>query len=56
MLQVLIWGEPTELKSNPDHQNWQCKMEGEDLDGEPLTIVVAILEKEFALLCITAHG
>ena len=56
MLQVLLWGDIRELKANPGRQNWECLVKGQDIEHEPLTVKVAILEEDFALLCITVHG
>jgi hypothetical protein len=56
MLQVLLWGEVHELKASQDRQNWECLVRGFDLEKEPLAVKVAVLENDFALLCITVHG
>lgn len=56
MLQVLLWGHLKELRENPDCDNWECLVEGSDLEGDPLTVKVAILEHDFAVLCITVYG
>jgi hypothetical protein len=44
------------LKANQDRQNWECLVRGSDLEKEPLAVKVAVLENDFALLCITVHG
>lgn len=56
MLQALLWGEVCDLKANPGRQGWECLVRGQDLEQEPLTVKVVILESDFALLCITVHG
>jgi len=56
MLQALLWGEVRELERSPGRENWTCTVSGFDLEEEPLVVKVAILEADFALLCITVHG
>jgi hypothetical protein len=56
VLQVLFWGEVTEVRENTARKNWECRIKGHDLEGEPLIIKLAILDQESALVCITVHG
>ena len=56
LMQSLLWGEVTELQENPGCQNWECRISGHDLEGDPLIVMIAILEGDFAVLCITVHG
>jgi len=53
VLGVLNWGEVTDLSLNPDHCNWECKVVGKDLDGEPLTLKVGIDENRRILILVT---
>ena len=55
ILNVLMWGKVSELEENKEFQNWECVVEGKDLDGEKLTFVAAISEEENSILCITVY-
>lgn len=55
-LYVINWGEIVSVEEDPEQHNHKCKITGKDIDGEDLTLVVALLEKEPAVLCITVHG
>ncbi len=56
MLQVLLWGTIKDLHKNPGDESWACLVEGRDIEGDPLSVKVVILEADFAVLCITVHG
>ena len=56
MLQVLLWGQVRELRQNPEGGNWECVVVGRDIEKDPLSVKVVILEADFALLCITVFG
>ncbi len=53
--QALLWGELSELRQDQDHWNWKCTICGDDLDGESLTIQVALWPEESAVVCITVY-
>lgn len=53
--QVLLWGEVSELRMDQDRSNLKCTVSGDDLDGEPLTIQVALWPEESAVVCITVY-
>jgi citrate synthase len=42
ILYVLMWGKVKNIKKDVAHQNWKCKIEGETLDEEELTIIAGI--------------
>ena len=56
MLQVLMWPTALDLEYDMEAENWKSKVTGRDIEGDELTVVVAVLEKDFALLCITVTG
>ena len=56
LMQVLLWGQVRDLRENPECDNWECMVEGLDIEGDPLSVKVAILESDFAVLCITVFG
>ena len=55
-LHVLLWGEIVTMEKDSDNLNMKCEVVGKDLDGEDLTLHVAILENENSVLCITVHS
>jgi hypothetical protein len=42
ILYVLMWGKIKSIERDITRQNWKCKIIGEDLDGEELTVLAAI--------------
>ena len=55
-LQVIFWGEIISISEDKEHQNHSCKIKGKDTNGDDLTLQVAILEKDYSILCITVYG
>jgi len=53
ILYVIMWGDVVELEKDEEHQNWKCKVQGVDVDGNELAFVTAIDENEHSVLCIT---
>ncbi len=53
---VLFWGEVRELGFNQAHGDWECLVVGRDIEGDPLTVSLAILEADGALVLKTVHG
>jgi hypothetical protein len=54
ILNVLNWGE--EVVHDPgENADMKFKIRGEDLEGEPLCVVVILLDQD-SLLGITVHG
>ena len=52
-LHVLMWGKVIETVYDQKSEQWKCKIVGVDVDGESLTLVVAIYEEEQKLICVT---
>ncbi len=52
---VLMWGEIENLKYDDQHQNYKCRIKGDDLDGDVLILNVAISEKDNSVFCITVY-
>ena len=55
VLNVFLWGEVTEIKYNKEHDSWQCKVIGKDIDGEDLVFVACIYEHCHTVRCITVY-
>jgi hypothetical protein len=53
ILNTLAWGEIADLKWDGEYQNWKATVEGKDIEGEDLVVVVGIYEEEHLLRCIT---
>ncbi|MBW1764938.1 MAG: DUF4258 domain-containing protein [Deltaproteobacteria bacterium] len=56
ILNVIHWGEITELKGDEEYGNWECTVKGIDIDGEELVFVAAIDENDASVLCISVKG
>lgn len=54
-LNVLLWGEVTGIEYNKEHDCWQCKVTGEDLDGEALVFIAAVYKHCHSVRCITIY-
>ena len=52
-LKVLNWGEIAEHHWEEAHQAYKCRIIGEDIEGDKLTLIVSVSEKEFKIRCIT---
>jgi Domain of unknown function (DUF4258) len=50
MLNVLLWGNVYDLEEQPEQNEWKCKMDGEDLDGDKLTLIVAVVVHQHVLI------
>lgn len=55
VLYVLMWGNVTKVKYNEDKKNYECKVEGADIDGDPLVFVAAIYKDCHTVRCITVY-
>jgi len=55
-LHVLLWGNVVNVEEDQETASLKCEVQGKDLDGDDLTLHIAILEKEGSVLCITVHG
>lgn len=53
ILNVVFWGKIEELKYDSDHDSWNCRLKGKDIEGEPLVFVAAIYENCHIVRCIT---
>lgn len=54
-LKVLSWGEIISSEWQDTHKAYKCTITGEDVEGEKLTLVVAVSEAEFKIRCITVY-
>jgi hypothetical protein len=54
-LNVLLWGEVTEIQYNKEHESWQCKVTGKDIDGENLVFIAGIYGNCHTVRCITVY-
>jgi len=50
ILNVLIWGRIIEVEKNTKHNNWKLKVEGQDFDGDQLTVHAAVNEDERTII------
>ena len=55
LFHVLFWGEIESIESDNQHNNLKCTLNGTDIDGEKLTVQVAVQEDDFTLFCITVY-
>ena len=55
ILYVLLWGIVTDIEYSKDHNSWQYKVQGKDIDGESLVFVAGIYEDCQAVRCITVY-
>lgn len=55
ILFVLMWGEIVSIERDAERQNYKCKLEDKDLDGDNLVFVAVINEKKRSILCITVY-
>ena len=54
-LQVLIWGEVLSVEKNNNTGHWKCEVNGKDVDGDDLTLQVAIDEVGQRVICVTVY-
>ena len=54
IMQVLVWGEVSDIREDKNHQNWKCMVTGLDCDGDNLVVQVAISE-ERRIFLITVY-
>ncbi|GEM_PF-5523682 len=54
-LQVLNWGEIAEHNWSETHECYECKVVGKDIEGDDLTLIIAVDEKNFRIRCITVE-
>lgn len=52
-LQVLMWGDVLSVEKDSKSGDWKCKIEGKDIDGDALSLVLAIDDYEGRIICIT---
>jgi len=50
ILNVLIWGKIIEIEKNTQHDNWEIEVEGQDFDGDQLTVHAAANEDERTII------
>ena len=50
ILKIVREGNITNIKENPDHNNWECKVSGKDYDNEKLTAIVAVNKGENSII------
>lgn len=55
ILNVLMWGNVNNSKKDDNYDNWKMEIEGNDLDGDKLTVQVAVNEAERAIFIITVY-
>lgn len=53
MLHVLNWGRITDLLWDDDRQNYKCRIEGADIDGDELVFIAAIDTIGHEVICVT---
>ncbi|NWH06688.1 DUF4258 domain-containing protein [Desulfobacter latus] len=54
-LNVLLWGQVSEIEYNEMNDNWQCKVTGTDIDGENLVFIAGVWEHCHTVRCITVY-
>lgn len=54
-LRVLIWGNVLSVKKNNKTGHWKCEINGQDVDGDNLTLQVAIDEAGQRVICVTVY-
>ncbi len=52
-LYVLMWGQVRSVEKSTKTGHWKCKVNGVDIDGEELALLVAIDEAEQLVICVT---
>lgn len=52
-LHVLMWGTVESVEFNSDSGQWNCEVQGDDIDGDDLTLHIAIDKDEGQVVCIT---
>ena len=52
-LYVLMWGQVQSVENNTETGHWKCEVNGNDIDGDSLTLQVAIDESRQRVICIT---
>jgi hypothetical protein len=50
---VLTNGKVTSTRVNPDTGHWKCNLKGDDLDGVPLKVTIALDLVENWIICVT---
>ena len=50
ILHVLMCGNINKVEENPEYNNWQVEIEGQDLDDDQLTVQAAINENERTII------
>ena len=55
VLNIFLWGKITEIQYNKEHDSWQCKVTGKDIEGEDLVFVAGIYEHCHTVRCITVY-
>ncbi len=55
VLNVLMWGEVTEIEHKAEHGNWSCRIKGKDIEGEALVFVAGVSKDCYAVRCITVY-
>jgi hypothetical protein len=53
MLYVLNWGRITDLRWDDARQNYKCRVEGADIDGDDLVFIAAIDTDRNEVICVT---
>ena len=54
-LQVLMWGAVLSVKKNSKTGHWKCEISGKDVDGDHLTLQIAIDEVGQRVICVTVY-
>lgn len=52
-LHVLMWGKVLSTEFNSVTDQWKCKIKGTDIEGDDLSLHIAIDETEQRVICIT---
>jgi len=55
ILHVLMWGDLSEIQKQNENQEIKCKLTGKDIEGDRLTLQVAVCEKNNSVICITVY-
>jgi len=52
-LNVLIWGQVQSVEKNQNTGHWKCEVSGHDIEGDRLTLQVAIDRVQNRVICVT---
>ena len=53
ILHVIMWGSVKTIEKDSKYGNWKCTVQGEDIEGDKLTVILAIYQDTGIIQCIT---